>query len=165
MIEVKLDVIVEVPNCDPKVLKQFTDVMPPELPKEFSLKRDIDHKIELIPGSISPAQAPYIMASEELKMQTNVEWKAPSGIKELRSFLGMANYYNKFIVGYTKKDMALTDLLKKDVKWVWSDKGDAAFQMLKKDIASKPILKLLDFELPFELQTDASDKAVGGVLV
>ena len=77
----------------------------------------------------------------------------------------MANYYRKFIAGYSKKAAALTDLLKKDTKWVWSERCDEAFPNLKIAIASEPILKLLDFELLFEVHTDASDKAIGGVLV
>ena len=77
----------------------------------------------------------------------------------------LANYYRKFIAGYSKRAAALTYLLKKDTKWVWSERCDEAFQNLKNAIASKPILKLPDFELPFEVHTDASDKAIGGVLV
>ena len=56
-------------------------------------------------------------------------------------------------------------MLKKDIKWVWSERCDEAFQNLKKAIASEQILKLPNFELPFEVHTDASDKAIGGVLV
>lgn len=78
----------------------------------------------------------------------------------------LANYYRRFIaVAYSKKAAALTDLLEKDVKWVWSEKCDTTFQKLKKAIALEPILKLPDFELPFEVHTYASDKAVGVVLV
>lgn len=46
-------------------------------------------------------------------MQAIVEWRAPSGVKDLRSFLGLSNYYRKFIAGYSKKAAALTNLLKK----------------------------------------------------
>ena len=46
------------PNC----LKQYANVMPPELPKKLPPRRDIDHKIELLPGTVAPAQAPYRMA-------------------------------------------------------------------------------------------------------
>ena len=59
----------------------------------------------------------------------------------------------------------MTDLLKKYAKWVWSEQCEKAFQNLKNAIASEPILKLPDFELLFEVHTDASDKAIGGVLV
>uniref|UniRef100_A0A3Q7EXW3 Reverse transcriptase domain-containing protein n=1 Tax=Solanum lycopersicum TaxID=4081 RepID=A0A3Q7EXW3_SOLLC len=98
------------------------------------------------------------------KVQAIVDWQAPRHVKDLRSFLGLANYYRKFIAGYSKRAAALTDLLKKDVKWVWSERCDEAFQNLKNAIAFEPILKLPYFELPFEVHTDASDKAIGGVL-
>uniref|UniRef100_A0A3Q7EC56 Reverse transcriptase domain-containing protein n=1 Tax=Solanum lycopersicum TaxID=4081 RepID=A0A3Q7EC56_SOLLC len=98
------------------------------------------------------------------KVQAIVDWQAPFHVKDLRSFLGLANYYRKFIAGYSKKAAALTDLLKKDTKWVWSEWCDEAFQNLKNAIASEPILKLPDFELPFEVHTDASDKAIGGTM-
>ncbi|XP_069143484.1 uncharacterized mitochondrial protein AtMg00860-like [Solanum lycopersicum] len=70
------------------------------------------------------------------KVQDIVDWQAPRHVKDLRSFLGLANYYRKFIAGYSKNAAALSDLLKKDAKW-----------------------------LPFEVHTDASDKAIGCVLV
>ncbi|XP_047270380.1 uncharacterized mitochondrial protein AtMg00860-like [Capsicum annuum] len=81
------------------------------------------------------------------KVQAIADWQAPSGIKELRSFLGLSNYYRKFIAGYSKKAAALTDLPKKDVKWVWSEKC-TAFHTLKDAIDSEPILRLPNFELP-----------------
>ncbi|PHT69504.1 hypothetical protein T459_24608 [Capsicum annuum] len=63
---IKLDVKVGVPDCAAEPLRQYTDVMPPELHKELQLRREIDHKIELLPGSIAPAQIPYIMTPKEL---------------------------------------------------------------------------------------------------
>lgn len=98
-------------------------------------------------------------------MQAIVDWQTPRSVKDLRSFLGLANYYRKFIAGYSKKVAVLTDLLKKNTVWAWTEKCDGAFNLLKEVIASEPILKLPDFELSFEVHTDASDKAVGGVLV
>ena len=59
----------------------------------------------------------------------------------------------------------LTDLLKKDREWEWSSKCQAAFDELKGAMSSKPILRLPNLELPFEVQTDASNRALGGVLV
>ena len=61
--------------------------------------------------------------------------------------------------------MTLANLLKNDQKWAWNDEYQVAFEKFKSAVASKPVLKLLDFELPFEVHTDASDRAIGGVLV
>ncbi|CAL5371561.1 unnamed protein product [Camellia sinensis] len=99
------------------------------------------------------------------KVHAITDWQAPSKVTELRSFLGLANYYRKFIEGYSKKAAPLTDLLKKDRPWKWDESCQAAFDKLKVAVASEPVLRLPDFELPFELHTDASDKAIGGVLV
>ncbi|XP_060191040.1 uncharacterized mitochondrial protein AtMg00860-like [Lycium barbarum] len=94
------------------------------------------------------------------KVQAIVDWQAPQSVKDLRSFLGWANYYRKFIAGYSKKAVVLTDLLKKNVVWAWTEKCDGAFNLLKEAIASELILRLPDFELPFEVHIDASDKAM-----
>ena len=66
LIEIKPDVKMEVPDCVAELLKQYADVMPPELLKKLPPRRDIDHKIELLPGMVAPSQAPYRMAPKEL---------------------------------------------------------------------------------------------------
>ena len=84
---------------------------------------------------------------------------------ELRSFLGLANYYKKFVQGYSKKVTHLIDLLTQDKKWVWTNACQEVFEKLKAVMSSELVLRLLNFELPFEVHTDSSDKAIGGVLV
>ena len=73
------------------------------------------------------------------------ERHAPTKVTEFRSFLGLANYYKRFIKGYSKIACPLKDLLKKERKWEWDAKCQAAFQKLKDAITSKPILRLPDF--------------------
>ena len=94
---------------------------------------------------------------DEKKIQAIVEWQAPAKVLKLRSFLGLANYYRRFIKGYSKMVSPLTDLLKKDKKWVWSDECERAFQEIKEAVTSEPVLRLPDFKLPFEVHTDTSD--------
>ena len=84
---------------------------------------------------------------------------------ELRSFLGLANYYKKFIKGYSKIVSPLKDLLKKDRAWDLDIECRMAFESLKQAISKEPVLQLPNLDLPFEVQTDASNKALGGVLV
>ena len=74
LVEVKPYVKMEVPDCVAELLKQYADIMPPELLKKSPPRKDIDHKIELLPGTVAPAQAPYHMAPKEfveLRKQLN----------------------------------------------------------------------------------------------
>ncbi|KAL0388132.1 UNVERIFIED_CONTAM: Retrovirus-related Pol polyprotein from transposon.6 [Sesamum radiatum] len=99
------------------------------------------------------------------KVQAVMDWGIPSKMADLRSFLGLANYYRRFIKGYSKIVNPLTDLLRKDQKWEWTVACEDAFKLLKQAISSQPVLKLPQFDRPFEVQVDASDRALGGVLV
>ncbi|RVW96773.1 Retrovirus-related Pol polyprotein from transposon 17.6 [Vitis vinifera] len=99
------------------------------------------------------------------KVQAIMEWTVPTKVTKLRSFLGLANYYKRFIKGYSKRVSPLTNLLKKDKPWDWSMQCQMAFEGLKEAISIEPVLRLLDLDLPFEVQMDASDRALGGVLV
>ena len=99
------------------------------------------------------------------KVQAIMEWTIPTKVTELRSFLGLANYYKRFIKGYSKRVSPLTDLLKKDNSWDWSMQCQMTFKDLKEAISTKLVLWLPDLDLPFELQTNASERALGGVLV
>ncbi|KAG8383794.1 hypothetical protein BUALT_Bualt04G0050700 [Buddleja alternifolia] len=65
------------------------------------------------------------------KVRAVAEWTAPSKVANLRSFFGLANYYRRFIKGYSKIVNPLTDLLKKDQKWEWTMKCQSAFDLLK----------------------------------
>ncbi|RVW83528.1 Retrovirus-related Pol polyprotein from transposon 297 [Vitis vinifera] len=85
------------------------------------------------------------------KVQAIMEWSVPTKEVELRSFLGLANYYRKFIKGYSKRVFPLTDLLKKDNQWDWSIQCQMAFEGLKEAISIEPVLRLLDLDLPFKV--------------
>ena len=99
------------------------------------------------------------------RVKTIEDWVEPKNVHEMRVFLGMTNYQRKFVEGYSKVTLALTDLLKKDKRWSWTDKCQVAFDDLKKRMVTAPILKLPDFKRPFEVHTDALDFAIGGVLM
>ena len=101
----------------------------------------------------------------ERKVQAVIDWPAPTKVTELRSFLGLANYYRRFIKGYSKIVSPLTDLLKKDRAWDLDIECWMAFESLKQAISKEPVFQLPNLDLPFEVQTDASDKALGGFLV
>ncbi len=99
------------------------------------------------------------------KIAAILEWEPPTKVTDLRSFLGLANYYRRFIQGYSSITVPLTDLLKKGRAWEWTDRCQAAFNRLKRAVTEEPVLVLPDFGKPFEVETDASDFAIGGVLM
>ena len=102
---------------------------------------------------------------DERKVQAVIDWPAPTKVTELRPFLELENYYKRFIKGYSKIVSPLTNLLKKDRAWDKDIECRMAFEILKQAISKEPVLQLPNLDLPFEVQTDASDKALGGVLV
>lgn len=98
------------------------------------------------------------------KVEAITDWEEPTTVQEVRSFLGLENYYRRFVEGYSKIVAPLTNLLKKNIPWNWTNKCQEAFCELKCRLASAPVLKRLDFEGTFEVQTYASDFAIGGAL-
>ncbi|XP_057755398.1 uncharacterized protein LOC130974540 [Arachis stenosperma] len=100
---------------------------------------------------------------EKEKVKAVVEWQVPKNLKQLRGFLGLTGYYRRFIKGYASLAAPLTNLLKKDA-FFWNNDAEEAFLKLKKAITSKPVLALPNFELPFEVETDASGLGIGAIL-
>ena len=80
-------------------------------------------------------------------------------------FLGLANFYRRFVKGFAAIAKPMTDLTKKDRDFTWDTKEEAAFQKLKEALTSAPILQVFDEDKPHEVWVDASDYAVGATLV
>ena len=99
------------------------------------------------------------------KTRAIIEYPAPQSVKEIRSFLGMANYYRKFIPNYSDHARPLTDLTKKGVGFTWKEEAAEAFKNLKLKIASDVKLRHPDLGQPFVICTDASDFAIAAVLI
>nr|GFB69741.1 reverse transcriptase domain-containing protein [Tanacetum cinerariifolium] len=88
----------------------------------------------------------------------------PTTIKGVRSFLGHAGFYSRFIQDFSKIARPMTHLLKKEAPFIFSTECINAFNTLKKKLTEAPILVVPDWNLPFELMCDASDYAIGAVL-
>ena len=88
----------------------------------------------------------------------------PKNSKNIKQFLGLAGYYRRFIDGFSKIATPLNQLLKKDVKFNWSEKQQEAFERLKEKLCEEPLLQRPDFTQPFILTSDASGFAIGGIL-
>jgi len=88
----------------------------------------------------------------------------PNNPKTIKQFLGLAGYYRRFIQDFSKIARPLTCLLKKDIKFDWTDAQESAFITLREALCSQPLLQYPDFSQPFVVTTDASKYAVGGIL-
>ncbi|GKC38236.1 reverse transcriptase domain-containing protein [Tanacetum coccineum] len=88
----------------------------------------------------------------------------PTNVKGVRSFLGHAGIYRRFIKYFSMISKPMTQLLMKDIKFYFSDDCKKAFNILKEKVTTAPIIISLDWNAPFELMYDASDFAVGAVL-
>ena len=91
-------------------------------------------------------------------------WPILQTVTDLRSFLRLANYYQKFGRDFAKITAPLTKLLHKDSEFEWTSEQIQAFQILKKELISLPILRTPDFNLEFTVITDTSDYAISQVL-
>ena len=92
-------------------------------------------------------------------------WPQPRDLHQLRSFIGLATYFRRFVQGYSKLVSPLTDLLRGKTQWLWSDKCEQAFQDTKLALTSHPVLVMPDYSKPFEVVCDASVTGLGAVLL
>ena len=88
----------------------------------------------------------------------------PRNIKDIRSFLGHAGFYRRFIKNFSAISRPMCNLLSKDVEFKWTRACQLSFEYLKCALTTSPILQVPDWSLPFEVMCDASDFALGAVL-
>jgi hypothetical protein len=99
------------------------------------------------------------------KISVIKNWPRPQTQKDIRSFLGLAGYFRRFVRDFASVARPLTDLTGKSVQWQWTREHQHAFDSLKTALVSAPVLTTPDFTKPFIVYTDASDRAVGAVLL
>ncbi|GJU71432.1 hypothetical protein Tco_1262837 [Tanacetum coccineum] len=99
------------------------------------------------------------------KIESIKDWESPKTPTEIRQFLGLAGYYQRFIEGFSKISMPMMKLTQKSVKFNWGEKEETAFQTLKKKLCSAPILALPEGSKNFVVYCDASHKGLGAVLM
>ncbi|GBG64491.1 hypothetical protein CBR_g45187 [Chara braunii] len=101
---------------------------------------------------------------EDSKIAAIRDWPTPRTLTELRSFLGLANYYRKFVRDFSTIVAPLRRLLKKEAIWQWDKDCTSALKRLKRALIEYPVLKVADPSLPFVVTTDASQYGIGAVL-
>jgi hypothetical protein len=84
------------------------------------------------------------IAVDPAKIEAVTEWKRPQNVTNIRSFLGLAGYYHRFIENFSKIAKHMTELLQKNAPFMWNDACEKSFQELKKRITTTPILALPD---------------------
>ncbi|CAI5997914.1 unnamed protein product [Closterium sp. NIES-64] len=102
---------------------------------------------------------------DQRKIGAVKKWKVPENVKELQQFLGFANYYNRFVPQYAKIAAPLTDLLKKDTPYKWDTPHQQAMEQLQTALTTAPVFILPDPDKDYVVEADASDQAVGAVLM
>ncbi|WVZ63412.1 hypothetical protein U9M48_013046 [Paspalum notatum var. saurae] len=105
------------------------------------------------------------VAVDPSKVEDVLNWKQPQTVTEIRSFLGLAGYYRRFIKDFSRISKPMTALTQKNAKFVWSPKCEEAFGMLKKLLTSAPVLAQPDITKPFDVYCDASGSGLGCVLM
>jgi len=98
------------------------------------------------------------------KVEGVLNWPAPKNVKEVQKFLGLANYYRRFIKDFARIAALLHVLVRKEQKWKWKKKQKEAFEKLKAGFTTEPVLAILDINREMRVEADASDYATGGVL-
>ncbi|GBG78695.1 hypothetical protein CBR_g27921 [Chara braunii] len=98
---------------------------------------------------------------EDSKIAAIRDWPTPRTLTELRSFLGLANYYRKFVRNFSTIAAPLRRLLKKEAIWQWDKYCTSALKKLKRALIEYPGLKVADPSLPFVVTTDASQYGIG----
>ncbi|KAF1329540.1 reverse transcriptase, partial [Globisporangium splendens] len=99
------------------------------------------------------------------KVKAIDDWPVPKNVKQLRQWLGLANYLHKYTRNYAALVQPLTQLLKKDVEWEWSEEHQTAFEEVKRSLREAPVLALPNHDKPFHVVCDASDYAIGCALM
>jgi len=135
--------------------------------KEHKLKINIEKchfmqtEVEVLGHKVSDQG----LSPQDSKIEAIRNWKEPTNVHELRSFLGAIGYYRNFIKNYAKITAPLCKLLRKGIKYKWNQEHQGTFETLKSLLINAPILKFPQFDKEFIIRTDASYDGIGGVLL
>jgi hypothetical protein len=105
------------------------------------------------------------IAMDLSKVELVTKWEQPVNVTDVRSFLGMAGYYRRFIENFSKIAKPMTELLKNKTKFKWSEACEKSFQELKKRLTTAPVLTLLDIKKDFVVYCDTSKQGLGCILM
>jgi hypothetical protein len=105
------------------------------------------------------------MAVDPDNVQEVMNWKPPTIVRQIRSFLGLAGHYQRFIPDFSRTAKPITELLKKEAKFVWGQKCEDAFHALRQHLTTAPVLAQPDNSKPFDVYCDAYGTGLGCLLM
>ncbi|GJS60024.1 putative reverse transcriptase domain-containing protein, partial [Tanacetum coccineum] len=169
-VEFQIDLI---PGAAPVARAPYR-LAPSEMKELSEQLKEISDKGFIRPSS-SPWGAPVLFVKKKdgsqgihvdpAKIESIKDWASPKTPTEIRQFLGLAGYYRRFIEGFLKIAKPMTKLTQKKVMFIWGDKQEATFQLLKQKLCGAPILALPEGSEDFIIYYDASIKGLGAVLM
>jgi len=115
-------------------------------------------------GFLDVVIGPNGIEIEKKKVDRVLSWPEPKNVKDVRKFLGLTNYYRRFIKDFAQVTRPMNMLTRKDVKWVWRESQQKTFDELKGVFMTKPILAAPDLDKEFRVEADTSNYATGEVL-
>jgi transposase InsO family protein len=138
----------------------------------FDRVREANFKLNVAKCTFAVPEVVYLghvvntqgVAPDPSKVKAIREFPRPQNLRDVRAFLGLSGYYRTFIQDYAAMSRPLTQLTKKDEKFVWTDLQQQAFDNLKAALTSDSVLAHPRFDQPFILSTDASDYAISAIL-
>ena len=116
-------------------------------------------------GFLGVVIGPNGIKMEEEKVDGVLSWPELKNVKDVRKFLGLANYYRRFIKDFAQVARSINMLMRKDVKWQWGVEQQKAFDELKRVFTMKPVLAAPDLDKEFRVEVNASNYTTGGVLL
>jgi transposase InsO family protein len=138
----------------------------------FERVREANFKLSVAKCTFAVPEVVYLghvvneegVAPDPSKVKAIREFPRPKKVRDIRAFLGLSGYYRAFIRNYAAMSRPLTQLTKKDEKFIWTDFQQRAFDNLKAALTSESVLAHPRFDQPFILSTDASDYAISAIL-
>jgi len=115
-------------------------------------------------GFLGVVIGPNGIEIEAEKVDGVLSWLQPKNVKDVRKFLGLTNYYRRFIKDFAQVARPINVLTQKDKKWQWEETQQKAFDKLKRIFTSKLVLTAPDLDKEFRVEANASNYATGGVL-
>nr|GFB89075.1 putative reverse transcriptase domain-containing protein [Tanacetum cinerariifolium] len=159
-----LDKQVEFRLDDDNVLWQDNRLV---VPNDVSLREALLTEAHISPFLVHPG---HIVSAEGItmdpaKVEAITKWPRPTSVTEVRSFLGLAGYYRRFVEGFSRLALPMTKLMRKGEKFVWNEEREKSFEELKQCLVSAPVLTLPSGSGEFQIYSDASKKGLGCVLM